>query len=464
MNFNENNAALMKVEELLKSYEGEMIETLQRWIAIPSVMDEAADGAPFGKEVRRMLDVAMADCEKMGFDTLIAGGYAGHAEMGAGEDADALAILAHLDVVPVGDGWARDPFGGQVENGFIYGRGTNDDKGPAVAALYAMRAVKEAGIPLKKKVRLILGCNEECGGGEDLLEYAKYTTMPRSGFSPDAGYPVINIEKGGLHLILEGEMSKEGLQVKSLHAGTRPNVIPGYAEAIVYGDEKLIESVKKLDLGFETGAEAAGEGLVKVWSKGTLGHAAFPEAAKNAIGQLLILLRFLGVKGALADLADVIGTDAFGERLGIAMEDKLSGKLTASMDILDAEDGKVRAVVDTRTPLTAGHENLIRLAQMALRNMTVRCEGSREGHYVPADSELVQGLLKAYSAVTGEKGHTVAIGGGTYAHYMQEGVAFGAVFENEEDCAHQANEYMNIESLYKNMRIFARAILELAAE
>lgn len=453
----------MDLEQILKSYEPQMLETLRRWIAVPSVKDEPAEGAPYGKEVRRMLDMAMKDCADMGFDTLIGGGHAGHAEMGEGSDRDALAILAHLDMVPVGDGWKHDPWGAQIENGRIYGRGTSDDKGPAVAALFAMKAVKDAGIPLKRKVRLILGCNEECGGGEDLIEYARYTGMPRSGFSPDASYPVINIEKGGCPLEITGQCADDGLQVVSIDAGTRRNVIPGYAEAYVQGDDSLLEQVKQLDLGFEAGAEKTEGGLIRIWTRGVLGHAAMPEQARNAIGQLLVLLRFLGVKGGLADLADAIGMQYNGENLGICVQDKLSGALTASLDILKVEEGNILAVVDIRCPLTAGHENLVRIAGMHLPRMQVKCPDSREGHFVPADSELVRGLLKAYSEVTGKKGHTVAIGGGTYAHYMEEGVAFGATFEDEPDMAHQADEYMNIESLYKNMRIMAKAIIELAA-
>ena len=454
----------MELEQILKNYEHDMISTLQKWVSVPSVRGESEPDAPYGAEVRRMLDMAIKDCQDLGFETKTVGGYAGHAEMGQGEEKDTLGILAHLDVVPVGDGWDRDPFGGQILNNRIYGRGTSDDKGPAVAMLYAMKAIKDAGIPLKRKVRLVLGCSEESGGGEDMLRYSECVPMPHTGFSPDAVYPVINIEKGRAHLRIEGKCATDGLQVVSIHAGTRVNVIPGYAEAIVYGDASLVETVRLLDLGFETGADQKEGGLVKIWTRGKLGHAAMPDSAANAIGQLLILLRFLGVKGTLAHLADRIGTDYDGHGLGIASEDALSGKLTACLTILNCENGIVSGVMDIRSPLTVGSENIAWLAQMSLPEEEVMCESSNRGHYVSDDCELVKSLLKAYEKVTGKKGRTYAIGGGTYASLLEEGVAFGATFEDEPDMAHQANEYMNIDSLYKNMRIFAAAILELAAE
>ena len=267
-----------KIDQILSSYREEMMETVQKWVRIPSVKGEAAEGAPFGKAAREALDTAMADCERMGFPAEIIDGYAGHADLGEGDTYEALAILAHLDVVPVGDGK-------------IFGRGTSDDKGPAVAALYAMRAVKEAGIPLRRKVRLILGCDEECGS-EDLRYYKKKVQMPRSGFSPDADYPVINIEKGGAHVQFKGALSQDGLQVISMHVGERANVVPGYASAIVKGDDETARTAVACGerMGFPVKAEAK-DGRVKIETIGVNGHAAFPSHARNAIGEMLLVMQ-----------------------------------------------------------------------------------------------------------------------------------------------------------------------------
>ena len=453
-----------KIEQLLSQYREEMMETVQKWVRIPSVKGDAAPGAPFGVEARKALDTAMADCEKFGLKTQIFDGYAGHADLGEGNTRDAIAILAHLDVVPVGDGWTKEPFGGERADGKIFGRGTSDDKGPAVAALYAMRAVKEAGVPLRRKVRLILGCDEECGSS-DMAYYKKVTEMPRSGFSPDADYPVINIEKGGSHVRFVGDLCPEGLQVLSMQVGERANVIPGFASALVEGVEDLAvkaeEAGKKL--GFPVKA-TVGNGAVILETTGLTGHAAFPSHGKNAIGQMLLIFKELGVQGALLELADGVGMTYNGENLGIAMRDDVSGELTGSLDIIRIENGKVEAIMDVRYPVLFHPGRMYELLNQRLQYLKAEDAGTRPPHFVSDKTELVQELLEAYHEVTGGEKRTIAIGGGTYAQSMEEGVAFGALFPGEVEMAHQADEYITEESLFQNARIFARAIIRLAGK
>lgn len=453
-----------KIDALLSQYREEMMETVCKWVRIPSVRGEAQSGAPFGAEARRALDTAMADCERFGLSTQIFDGYAGHADLGEGSTRDALAILAHLDVVPVGDGWRYEPFGAQREDGKIFGRGTSDDKGPAVAALYAMRAVKEAGIPLRRKVRLILGCDEECGS-EDLRYYKKVAEMPRSGFSPDADYPVINIEKGGSHIRFSGELSKEGLQVLSMQVGERANVIPGFASALVEGGEDVAKHAEEAGkkLGFPVNT-TLGNGAVIIETTGLTGHAAFPAHGKNAIGQMLLIFKELGAQGALLELADSVGMTCHGENLGIAMRDDVSGELTGSLDIIRIENGRLYAIMDVRYPVLFSPERMYELLGQRLQFLTATDAGTRPPHFVSDKTELVQELLEAYHEVTGLEKRTLAIGGGTYAQSMEEGVAFGALFPGEAEMAHQADEFITEESLYQNARIFARAIVRLAGK
>ena len=453
-----------RIEELLREYREEMVETVRKWVAIPSVKGEAAPGAPFGENARKALDAAMADCEKCGLKTEVFDGYVGHADLGEGGTKDALAILAHLDVVPVGDGWTVEPFGALRKDGKIFGRGTSDDKGPAVAALYAMRAVKEAGVPLRRKVRLILGCDEECGSA-DMAYYKKVTEMPRSGFSPDADYPVINIEKGGLHLQFDGELCPEGLQVLSMQVGERANVIPGFASALVEGDEetarKAEEAGKKLGFPVKT---TLGNGAVIVETTGLTGHAAFPAHGKNAIGQMLLIFKELGVQGALLELADSVGMTYNGENLGIAMRDDISGELTGSLDMIRIENGRVWAIMDIRYPVLFHTDRMFEVIRQRLRFLEVSDAGSRPPHFVSDRTELVQELLEAWHEVTGGEKRTIAIGGGTYAQALEEGVAFGALFPGEKEMAHQADEFISEEALFQNARIFARAIVRLAGK
>ena len=453
-----------KLNAIIESMHDEMIDTLQKWIRVPSVKGEAAPGAPFGKEVRSMLDMALADCEQMGFKTQNFDGYIAHADLGEGSDEDALAILAHLDVVPEGDGWKYPPYGAVIENGRMYGRGTSDDKGPAVAALYAMKAVKDAGIPLRHKVHLILGCDEE-SGWEDIAHYNKVATMPRMGFSPDASYPIINIEKGICRLELHGVLSNEGLQVIAFNNGERPNVIPGRASALVAGDAATVAqaeaAAKKLDIPAEVQLTDKG---VSITVTGISGHAAYPETARNANGEMLLLLRELGVQGDLCLLADKIGLDYKGEGLEISVSDGISGYLTCNLGIIRAGEGGVYATLDIRYPVMTNPDMIIKNVSASLPGMRVDAMEVKEPHHVPAGSELVQKLLDAYHEVTGYERKCLYTGGGTYARSLQEGVAFGASFPQDEDLAHQANEYADIEGLYKNIKIFALAIVKLAGK
>lgn len=453
-----------KLNAIIESMHDEMIDTLQKWIRVPSVKGEAAPGALFGKEVRSMLDMALADCEQMGFKTQNFDGYIAHADLGEGSDEDALAILAHLDVVPEGDGWKYPPYGAVIENGRMYGRGTSDDKGPAVAALYAMKAVKDAGIPLRRKVRLILGCDEE-SGWEDIAHYNKVATMPRMGFSPDASYPIINIEKGICRLELHGVLSNEGLQVIAFNNGERPNVIPGRASALVVGDAATVAqaeaAAKKLDIPAEVQLTDKG---VSITVTGISGHAAYPETARNANGEMLLLLRELGVQGDLRLLADKIGLDYKGEGLEISVSDGISGYLTCNLGIIRAGEGGVYATLDIRYPVMTNPDMIIKNVSASLPGMRVDAMEVKEPHHVPAGSELVQNLLDAYHEVTGYERKCLYTGGGTYARSLQEGVAFGASFPQDEDLAHQANEYADIEGLYKNIKIFALAIVKLAGK
>ncbi len=453
-----------KLNAIIESMHDEMIDTLQKWIRVPSVKGEAAPGAPFGKEVRSMLDMALADCEQMGFKTQNFDGYIAHADLGEGSDEDALAILAHLDVVPEGDGWKYPPYGAVIENGRMYGRGTSDDKGPAVAALYAMKAVKDAGIPLRRKVRLILGCDEE-SGWEDIAHYNKVATMPRMGFSPDASYPIINIEKGICRLELHGVLSNEGLQVIAFNNGERPNVIPGRASALVAGDAATVAqteaAAKKLDIPAEV--QLTDEG-VSITVTGISGHAAYPETARNANGEMLLLLRELGVQGDLRLLADKIGLDYKGEGLEISVSDGISGYLTCNLGIIRASESGVYATLDIRYPVMTNPNMIGKNVSASLPGMRVEVMELKEPHYVPAGSELVQNLLDAYHEVTGYERKCLYTGGGTYARSLQEGVAFGASFPQDEDLEHQAKEYADIECLYKNIKIFALAIVKLAGK
>lgn len=455
------------MDELIKIIDGlrdDMVEMMKRWLSIPSLKADPRPGAPFGAEIRRALTVALEDAKALGFDVRDFDGYAGDIRMGE-IGTDPLAILGHLDVVPAGDGWRTDPFTPTQDGDLIYARGTSDDKGPSIAALFAMLAVKKAGIPLKREVRMILGCDEE-SGWECMDYYRAHCDMPRSGFSPDASYPVINTEKGAMHVELRAPYAADGLRVKSIHVGERFNVIPGEATALIQGDDALCDSVNQLAIDMHLAVEAKpqADGLALLISTGVTGHAAYPESAKNALGQLLLMLRALGVTGALRTLADVVGMEYDGAGLGIRCSDEVSGRLTCNLGILnyDEENG-MYATLDIRYPILCDHRALAATLTAAIgEGIKVEITSQTDPHHVAPNSPLVTALLDAYHEVTDRPRECVATGGGTYAKCLEEGVAFGCSFPEDEDLAHQANEYLSIDAMMLNVRIFARAIVKLA--
>lgn len=451
-----------EVSRLIDSYRKDFVEMLQRWIRIPSVKNAPEAGAPFGREVRKMLDTAMTDARSLGFDVRDFDGYACDVTLGTAEEK--IAVLGHLDVVPVGDGWTRPPFDGLIENSRIYGRGTNDDKGPALASLFAMKAIREAGIPLKKSIRLILGCDEE-SGWEDMEYYGAHEQIPDTGFSPDASFPLINTEKGMLGLELTAPEAKTGLKVLELSTGDRVNVIPGECRALVEGGEEIVQKTEAYAkrTGLPYTAELAEKG-VQLTATGISGHSAYPEGKRNAIGMMLLLLRELGAEGMIATLAEAVGMESDGASLGCACRDEVSEGLTCNMGILRLENGAWFGTLDMRCPVTADQEKLREAAVAHLPGIRVQTTTMKPPHHVPADSELVRNLLAAYEEETGLEGKPMSTGGGTYAKVLKQGVAFGALFPDEEDLAHQADEYEEIDRLMLAMKIYANALIRLAGE
>ena len=451
-----------QLHTLIEGYRDEFVARLQEWVRVPSVKGTPAEGAPFGKEIGRMMELAARTAREMGFSVRTFNGYALDATLG--EKPETIGVLGHLDVVPVGDGWLKEPFGGEIENGRIYGRGTNDDKGPTLAAMFAMRALKEAGVPLKRSIRLIMGGDEECDW-EDMKYYAAHAEMPEIGFSPDASFPLINTEKGLLHFDLRFPAAEDGLRILRMATGERPNVIAGESRALLAGGAELAEKIRAYaaDTGLDYRAEVSAEG---VWATATgiPGHSAYPGGKRSAIGMMLKLLKALGATGGIATLPDAVGTESDGASLGCACEDAVSGALTNNMGILRLENGSWYGTLDFRCPVTADQERLKEAAVAHLSGFAVETETQKPPHHVPADSELVKSLLAAYEEETGLKGEPMSTGGGTYAKVLKQGVAFGALFPDEEDLAHQADEYETIDRLMLAMKIYANALIRLACE
>ncbi|MBR6614953.1 MAG: M20/M25/M40 family metallo-hydrolase, partial [Lachnospiraceae bacterium] len=151
-----------QIEQYIDAHKEEMLADIIELCKIDSAKGPYEEGKPFGEGPFQALAKGLEIGEKHGFAITNYDNYVGTIDLNDKEKQ--LDILAHLDIVPGGEGWTvTTPFEPVIKDGKIYGRGTSDDKGPAMTALYAMKAIKELGIPVKKNVRLILGTDEECG-------------------------------------------------------------------------------------------------------------------------------------------------------------------------------------------------------------------------------------------------------------------------------------------------------------
>ena len=416
-------------------YLNEAVKSIAECIRFDSSQQKKAPGAPFGKGAAECLDHFLALAERLGFETQNYDGYAGEALFGEGEE---FAILCHLDVVPAGSGWEKDPFGGIVEGGKIWGRGAMDDKGPAICALYAMKALKDEGFLPKKKIKLIVGCNEE-DGWACIEHYKAVAHMPETGFSPDADFPVIYAEKGILHVKLR--FPAEEVPFKLLQGGTSANMVCDLCEALPnVRDEKRAAA---LGLVFE------GEKLV---SRGKSAHGSTPEKGRNA---MLPLLKYFEENEAVRRIIECLFDDVYGLK---KFSDE-TGPLTLSPDIIQSGKGEIAVVCDIRYPATMSADGVHeKLHAFGVPYETVH---HQEPLLVEKDDPLVQTLLRVYEKCTGEKAQPVAIGGGTYARALRHGVAFGPEMEGDEAVIHQPNEYITVERVKLLLEIYREAIREL---
>ena len=460
-----------KIDELVKSYREDMIQSLEELVSIPSVinLENAREGAPFGMEIRSALDGLLKLAGELGFETRDYDGYAAAVDFGT--EGKEVGILSHIDVVPPGNGWSKNPFVPEIVNGKMYGRGTIDDKGPLVASLYAMKAVKESGLPIRNHVRHIIGCDEETGH-RCIKYYLTKEKGPDLGFSPDGMFSVIHAEKGILRFQIQTNRklpdTKE-LCVIRIAGGTVVNAVPNIAEVWLGGPGEQLEEVQK-----EFQVKAA-EGSAKM--EGDVLHLTFPGVSAHAMqpwlgeNAILSMIRFLKevpfgdrkTREYFQNLDTLFGDGWEGRNLGIACEDQLSGKLSMNLGILTIEEGKSEAKIDIRCPV---HVDL----QMIWKTICLTCEKygfepeywqMRDPLYVPKDAELVQILLDVYEDVTGKREDPITIGGGTYCRDVENFVSFGPVFPGEPELAHEADEFIDLEQMMECARLYAQALYRL---
>ena len=449
----------------------QLVEAISRLVRIRSVREEAQPGMPFGPGPAAALAEGLRLAEEMGFSVKNYDNYVGAVDLNDKETQ--LHILCHLDVVGEGTGWTvTEPYEPIEVDGMLYGRGTDDDKGPVAAVLLAMQAVKDLGVPMKKNVRLLLGTDEE-SGSEDIAYYYSREPYAPCTFSPDGEFPVINLEKGSYKPVFTKAWETETAtpRVTELHGGFRINVLPPEACCVIAGlsAEAARPYCDKAEA--ETGAEyllaEAGEEL-RILCKGKGAHASTPEEGNNAITALLHLLRTLplakvGSTAALHALSALFPHgDSAGKALGIAQADQLSGPLTLAFSLLEVSPTGLSGQFDSRVPVCASEENCKAVTEAAFAKFGFTAEGDMQApHHTPADTPLVKTLLRCYEQYTGNKGECLAIGGGTYVHEIPGGVAFGCAMPGFNGNMHGPDEHTCIADQLTAAKIFTQAILDL---
>lgn len=401
-------------------------EFMKKLIRIDSVERPADGDKPFGKGVADALDLALNEMKKAGFAIKNGNYFYGYGEVGAG---DLFGVLCHLDVVPVDKNWSVDPFGAVEKDNKVFGRGALDDKGPYAAALFAAVQLLREGKTPKKKLRFIVGCDEE-SGWRCMDEYKRTEELPAVGISPDGDFPVINCEKGIVYHVITIPKPKN---IREFVSGSRANMVPDYAR-VEYTDGRVVEK------------------------KGKSAHGSHPENGDNALLKLL---------SELSDENEDFGklANAFsawnGEKVGVKFSDEQSGGLTLNLGCARTEGEEIVFELDIRHPVTVDKDLVTATLQKNLPGIRIEQEFFHLPLYVDKENALIKNLLSAYDEIVGGKAEPIAIGGGTYARVLPLGVAFGPCFPGGNGGMHCPDEYMDLDDFARMMDIYYLALKNL---
>ncbi|HBM74527.1 MAG TPA: dipeptidase PepV [Clostridiaceae bacterium] len=464
----------MSVEDAAGSMKPEIIKSVQNIIKIKSVKEQTACGMPFGKGINDALVYALDTASSLGFRTVNLDGYIGYAEYGQGDEI--IGVLGHVDTVAEGKGWMFSPYEGKIYDNKIYGRGAIDDKGPTVAALYGLKSVKDSGLEIKKKVRIIFGTDEE-SGWQDIDYYLKNDIAPVEGFTVDGMFPVINAEKGSIYIELKRDISRKSkgmISIKSIIGGNSINSVPDLCTC-----ELRLKDMAKLMLKdtLELYCEKNGinmsmeeiDDLHVITSRGISSHSSTPWKGKNAISQFISFISQFNlgqndVSDFIKFLASYVCSGSDGADFDIDCGDDILGKLSLSLDCISIDDEKARAVINIRYPVTADYEEIMdKIRKIADdKKIDVSVLNHKRALYVKKESRIVSVLMDSYKSVTQKDPYTLSINGQTYAKAFDNMVAFGPVFPDKDNCSHMPNECIGIDDLIECTKIYARAIYELA--
>lgn len=454
--------------EVLKCKD-DLIKSLQESIKIKSVEEEAKPGMPFGEGPAKALNHFLGIAEKLGFKTENFDNYVGHIEFGEGEET--IGILGHVDVVPEGSGWDYPPYSAKIIDNKMYGRGTLDDKGPLMIALYALKTLKDLGIPMKRKVKIIVGANEETNWG-CMKHYFGKLNMPQPvmSFTPDSTFPVTFAEKGIMRGLIKIKTNSNEIE---LQGGEVYNAVPEKAilSLPISYKEQAEEKLKDYNKGkeYEIKSEIIDNKLI-ITSYGKSAHAAHPESGYNSLSALMnfidsLKVEILGLKEMGQYFAENVKMEYNGKSAGLFCEDEPSGEITMNYGKAYVEDGYVVVSVDTRYPVTINYKQLKEkvlnlLGKYNMEFVPLKEEGPL---YVKKDNFLVKVLTDIYQEITGDPdGEPRSTGGGTYAKAVKNCVAFGALLKGTPDTMHQKNECIDLSTIDTLLKIYIEAIYRLS--
>ena len=450
----------MNVRTMVIGYRDELVNRLGKLVAINSTEGQPEEGAPFGKGPRDALHAALGMLEQDGFKTVNLDNYCGYAEMGEGNEL--IGVIGHLDVVPANkeDGWNTDPFVMTEKDGILYGRGVDDDKGAVVASMMALKVLRDLNVPLNKRIRLIMGTNEETGS-QCLKYYVDHEGHVDYGFTPDGDFPGVHGEKG----MLGGEFRCDRTNILDIRGGTARNIVCARCTANVpktcYSSKKFVDWLHNLNIEFDVTEE---DGINTITVYGKAAHASTPELGINAISCLLVALKEAGMQDPFVDFyCSHFGLATDGAGLNAKLEDEF-GVLTLNVGMISMQDGIITGTIDIRSPVTMSTKSVLKAMNGRLEdeNGVIELHRHAEPLYFPIDSQLVSSLLSAYQEVTGDtNSKPMTMGGGTYAKGINNTIAFGCSFPGKDYHIHDANECVGVDELLLQTEIYVHALLKL---
>lgn len=465
--------------EKVQEYENQIIEDLKGLLAIESVRDDskASTENPVGPGPRQALDYMYKIAERDGFGTHDVDHIAGRIEVGSGEDV--FGILCHVDVVPAGEGWDTNPFDPVVTEDKVIARGTLDDKGPTIAAYYAVKILNDMKVNWKKRIHIIIGTDEE-SDWKCTDRYFKTEEMPALGFAPDAEFPAIHGEKGiSTFDVIQNEQAEEQdepeYELRSFTSGQRYNMVPDEAEAHINVKENMTDVIQNfeqflVDNQLE-GESSVDSGVLVLNVQGKAVHGMDPSIGINAGLYLLNFLSQLDLDKSAANFVDFsekyLFNSHFGEKMGMKYHTEIMGDVTTNIGVIEYNNTKGgKFGINLRYPEGFEFDEAMSrfTKEIAELGFSIELGKNQTPHYVEKDDPFVQTLVQAYRNQTGDVSEPYTIGGGTYARNLDKGVAFGAMFDDSEDLMHQKNEYITKKQLFNATSIYLESLYALCVE